>query len=47
MKKLVGIMCDVFVKVESFIFPIEFVIIDCEVYLEVLIIFGRPFLTTG
>ena len=35
------------VKVELFIFPADFVILDCEVYFEVPIILGRPFLATG
>ena len=35
------------VKVESFIFPADFVILDCEVYFELPIILGRPFLATG
>ena len=35
------------VKVESFIFPADFVILDCEVNFQVPIILGRPFLTTG
>ena len=35
------------VKVESFIFPADFVILDCEVNFEVAIILGRPFLATG
>ena len=35
------------VKVESFIFSADFVILDCEVYFEVPIILGRPFLATG
>ena len=35
------------VKVESFIFPANFVILDCEVHFEVPIILGRPFLSTG
>ena len=34
-KKPVGILHDVLVKVESFIFPIDFVILDCEVDIEV------------
>ena len=32
------------VKVESFIFPTDFVILDCEVDFEVPIILGKPFL---
>ncbi|XP_069143379.1 uncharacterized protein [Solanum lycopersicum] len=39
-----GILRDVLVKVESFIFFVDFVILDCEVYFEVPIILGRPFL---
>ena len=35
------------VKVESFIFLADFVILDCEVDFEVPIILGRPFLATG
>ena len=38
---------NVLVKVESFIFPADFVILDCEVDFEVPIILGRPFLATG
>ena len=34
------------VKVESFIFPADFVILDCEANFEVPIILGRPFLAT-
>ena len=40
----IGILHDVLVKVESFIFPTDFVILDCEVDFEVPIILGRPFL---
>ncbi|XP_049352076.1 uncharacterized protein LOC125816504 [Solanum verrucosum] len=46
-KRLVGILCNVLVKVDTFIFPTDFVILDCEVDFEVSIILGRPFLTTG
>ena len=35
------------VKVESFIFPANFMILDCEVDFKVPIILGRPFLATG
>lgn len=34
-KKLVGILYDVLVQVESFIFPVHFVILDCEVDFDV------------
>ena len=46
-KSPIGTLHDVLVKVESFIFPTDFVIHDCEVDFEVPIILGRPFLTTG
>ena len=41
-----GILHDVLVKVESFIFLIDFVILDYEVDFEVPMILGRPFLAT-
>ena len=47
MKRPIWILHDVLVKVESFIFPEDFVILDCEVDFEVPIILGRPFLATG
>ena len=43
----IGIPHDVLVKVESFIFSADFVILDCEVDFEVPIILGRKFLDTG
>ena len=46
-KRPIGILHDVLVKVESFIFPADFVILDCEVDFEVPIIVGWPFLATG
>ena len=46
-KRPIGILHDMLVKVESFIFPIDFVILDCEVDFEVPIILGRSFLATG
>ena len=46
-KRPIGILHDVLVKVESFIFRDNFIIIDCEVNFEVPIILGRLFLATG
>ena len=46
-KRPIGILHDVLVKVESFIFPEDFVILDCEVDFEVPFILGRPFLAIG
>ncbi|XP_069145880.1 uncharacterized protein [Solanum lycopersicum] len=46
-KRPIGILHDVLVKVESFIFPIDFVILDYEVHIEVPIVHGRTFLATG
>ncbi|KAL5560053.1 hypothetical protein UlMin_036264 [Ulmus minor] len=38
---------DVLVKVDKFIFPVDFIVLDYEVDLEVPIILGRSFLATG
>ncbi|KAH0634861.1 hypothetical protein KY284_037647 [Solanum tuberosum] len=46
-KRPIGVLHDVLVKVESFIFLVDFVILDREVDFEVPIILGRPFLATG
>ena len=46
-KRPIGIVHDVLVKAESFIFLEDFVILDYEVDFEVPIILGRPFLATG
>ncbi|XP_049368385.1 uncharacterized protein LOC125833281 [Solanum verrucosum] len=44
MKKSIGDLQDVLVKVGPFIFSEDFVILDCEVDFEVPIILGRPFI---
>ena len=46
-KRPIGILHDVLVKLESFIFLADFVILDCEVDFEVPIIIVRSFLATG
>ncbi|XP_069150751.1 uncharacterized protein [Solanum lycopersicum] len=46
-KRPIGILHDVLLKVESFIFLADFVIFDYEVDFEVPIILGRPSLDTG
>ena len=47
LKRPIGILHDQLVKVESFIIPADFLILDCEVDFEVPFILGRPFLATG
>ena len=42
-----GIIEDVLVKVDKFIFPPDFIILDMQEDSEVPIILGRPFLATG
>ncbi|PIN00194.1 DNA-directed DNA polymerase [Handroanthus impetiginosus] len=42
-----GVIEDILVKVDKFIFPAYFVVLDMEVDIEVPIILGRPFLATG
>ncbi|KAK4707278.1 hypothetical protein R3W88_033125 [Solanum pinnatisectum] len=45
-KRPIRVLQDVLVKVKSFIFPTDFVILDGKVDYEVPIILGRPFLAT-
>lgn len=42
-----GFYIIVLVKVDNFIFLVDFIIIDCEVEFEVPIILGRPLLAIG
>ncbi|XP_049397390.1 uncharacterized protein LOC125861568 [Solanum stenotomum] len=43
----VGILYDILLKVDLFIFPTDFVILDFEIDAEISIILGRPFLAIG
>ncbi|XP_070019907.1 uncharacterized protein [Nicotiana sylvestris] len=45
-KRPSGILDDVLVQVGKFVFPADFVILDCRVDEEIPIILGRPFLAT-
>ncbi|XP_049352117.1 uncharacterized protein LOC125816514 [Solanum verrucosum] len=45
-KHPVGILYDILVRVHRFIFSADFVILDCEIDVEIPIILGRPFLAT-
>ncbi|XP_070005702.1 uncharacterized protein [Nicotiana sylvestris] len=47
MKRLLGIVDDVLVRVDKLILPADFVILDCEVDYEVPIILGISLLATG
>ena len=38
---------DFLVKVDKFIFPVDFIVLDMEEDKEIPIILGRPFLSTG
>ena len=42
-----GVIEDVLVKVDKFIFPADFIVLDMEEDTNVPIILGRPFLATG
>lgn len=46
-KQPYGIIDDVIVQVGRFVFPADFVVLDCQVDEEIPIILGRPFLATG
>ena len=42
-----GMIKDVLVKVDKFIFPVDFIVLDMEEDQDIPIILGRPFLATG
>ena len=42
-----GMIEDVLVKVDEFIFPVDFIVLDMEEDKEIPIILARPFLATG
>ncbi|XP_070021419.1 uncharacterized protein [Nicotiana sylvestris] len=46
-KRPSGILDNVLIQVGKFVFPADFMILDCKVDEEILIILGRPFLATG
>ncbi|XP_070010254.1 uncharacterized protein [Nicotiana sylvestris] len=46
-KRPSGILDDVLIQVGKFVFPADFVILDCKVDEEISIILERPFLATG
>ncbi|XP_060210267.1 uncharacterized protein LOC132637147 [Lycium barbarum] len=46
-KRPVGVVDDILVRVGEFLLPADFVILDCAVDKEVPIILGRPFIATG
>ncbi|XP_070036674.1 uncharacterized protein [Nicotiana tomentosiformis] len=46
-KRPSGILDDVLVQVGKFVFPADFVILDCRVDEAIPIILGKPFLATG
>ncbi|XP_070014096.1 uncharacterized protein [Nicotiana sylvestris] len=46
MKRPLGVIDDVLVRVDKFILPADFVVLDCEVDYEVPIILGKPFFAT-
>ena len=47
LKQLREVIEDVLVKVDKFIFPTDFIVLDMEEDREIPIILGRPFLATG
>ncbi|XP_070057219.1 uncharacterized protein [Nicotiana tomentosiformis] len=46
-KRPLVVIEDILVRVDKFILPVDFVILDCEIDYEVSIILGRTFLATG
>ena len=47
LKHPLGVIEDVLVKVDMFIFSVDFILLDMEKDKEILIILGIPFLATG
>jgi hypothetical protein len=47
MKRPYGIAIDVLVKIDKFVFPVDFVILEMPEDEEIPLILGRPFLETG
>lgn len=47
MKRPYGIATDVLVKIDKFVFPVDFVILEMPEDEEIPLILGRPFLETG
>lgn len=47
MKYPKGIVENVLVKINKFIFLVDFIVLDTKIDWEVLLILGRPFLTIG
>ncbi|WMV59357.1 hypothetical protein MTR67_052742, partial [Solanum verrucosum] len=45
-KSPIGVLYDILVKVDKFIFPADLVILDYKIDIELSIILGRPFLAT-
>lgn len=43
----IGILYDILVKVYEFIFPTNFIILDCDIDSKIPIILGRPYLAIG
>ena len=46
MKRPYGITTDVLVKIDKFVFPIDFVVVEMPEDEEIPLILGRPFLET-
>ncbi|XP_075076513.1 uncharacterized protein LOC142163157 [Nicotiana tabacum] len=46
-KKPKGIIENILVRVDKFVFPVDFIVLEMEENTEVPLILGRPFLTTG
>lgn len=45
-KKLLGVFYEFLIKLYHFIFPTNFVILDCEIDHDICFILGRPFKAT-
>ena len=46
-KRPVGVLFDLLVKVDRFLLKMDFLVLDCEIDQDIPIILGRPFLASG
>jgi hypothetical protein len=46
-KQPVGIVENILVRIEKFVFPVDFIILDMPEDIKIPLILGRPFLSTG
>lgn len=44
---MIGVVYDVLPKVDKFVFPADFLVLDCEIVIDMPVILGIPFFDMG